>query len=188
MFLNNFHKKSECFFKFNTCKLRFLRTDQLKRYLNEDICTKNLTEIYRKCKNGEMLLRLRKGAHIHAKEIIMLPPMGVVALIRKNTEVLGSAGHYNLCRPEYLGGFFIFGWWLGRYKVATSWCGKINWVVIRIKLCWSDYKLMLPMLLEKAFSEFIDFPIYSSAFIYLFIDIFIDSLIYLSLNEFCKFF
>ena len=36
--------------------------------------------------------------------------MGVVALIRKNTGVLGRAGHYNLCWPEYLGGFLIFGW------------------------------------------------------------------------------
>ena len=43
---------------------------------------------------------------------------------------------------------------VGRCEVATSWGGKINWVVIRIKLCWSDYKLMLPMRLEKAFSEF----------------------------------
>ena len=73
--------------------------------------------------------------------------MGVVALIRKNTGVLGGAGHYNLCWPEYLGGcffllllLFIFGWGVGRCEVATSWCGKINWVVIRIKLCWSDYK------------------------------------------------
>ena len=68
--------------------------------------------------------------------------MGVVALIRKNTGVLGGAGHYNLCWPEYLGGcfFFFFGWGVGRCEVATSWCGKINWVVIRIKLCWSDYK------------------------------------------------
>ena len=65
--------------------------------------------------------------------------MGVVALIRKNTGVVGRAGHYNLCWSEYLGGFLI---WLGgggwRCKVATSWCEKINWVVIRIKLCWSD--------------------------------------------------
>ena len=34
--------------------------------------------------------------------------MGVVALIRKNTGVLGGAGHYNLCWPEYLGGVFLF--------------------------------------------------------------------------------
>ena len=34
--------------------------------------------------------------------------MGVVAFIR-NTGVLGRAGHYNLCWPEYLGGFLIFG-------------------------------------------------------------------------------
>ena len=39
--------------------------------------------------------------------------MGVVALIRKNTGVLGRAGHYNLCWPEYLGGFLIFGWGAG---------------------------------------------------------------------------
>ena len=32
--------------------------------------------------------------------------MGVVALIRKNTGVLGGAGHYNLCWPEYLAGCF----------------------------------------------------------------------------------
>ena len=36
--------------------------------------------------------------------------MGVVALIRKNTGVVGRAGHYNLCWSEYLGGFLI---WLG---------------------------------------------------------------------------
>ena len=36
--------------------------------------------------------------------------MGVVALIRKNNGVLGGAGQYNLCWPEYLGGFFIFRW------------------------------------------------------------------------------
>ena len=35
--------------------------------------------------------------------------MGVVALIRKNTGVLGGTGYYNLCWPEYLGGcFFLF--------------------------------------------------------------------------------
>ena len=107
--------------------------------------------------------------------------MGLVALIRKNTGVLGGAGHYNLCWPEYLGGFFIFGWGMGRCEVATSWCGKINWVVIRIKLCWSDYKLMLSTRLGKAFSElfiiflnlFIDFSIYSSACIYSLIFLFI---------------
>ena len=70
--------------------------------------------------------------------------MGVVTLIRKNTGVLGGAGHYNLYWPEHLGGFFfflfIFGCGVGRCEVATSWCGKINWVVIRIKLCWSNYK------------------------------------------------
>ena len=108
--------------------------------------------------------------------------MGVVALIRKNTGVLGGAGHYNLCSPEYLGGvFFIFGSGVGRCEIATSWCGKINWVVIRIKLCWSDYKLMLSTRLGKAFSElfiiflnlFIDFSIYSSACIYSLIFLFI---------------
>ena len=123
--------------------------------------------------------------------------MGVVALIRKNTGILGGAGHYNLCWPEYLGScfFFIFGWGVGRCEVATSWCGKINWVVIRIKLCWSDYKLMLPRRLEKAFSElfiflnlFIVFSIYSSACIYSLIFLFFYSLIHLSPNEFCKFF
>ena len=61
MFLNNFRKQSECFFKFNTCKLRFLRAVQLKRYLNEDICTKTLTEIYRKCENGENVAQIKKG-------------------------------------------------------------------------------------------------------------------------------
>ena len=54
--------------------------------------------------------------------------MGVVALIRKNTGVLGGAGHYNLCWPEYLGGFFIFSSGVGRCEVATSAVGKlIGW-------------------------------------------------------------
>ena len=62
--------------------------------------------------------------------------MGLVALIRKNTGVLGGAGHYNLCWSEYLGGFFdLVGGW-GDVKLQF---------VIRIKLCWSDYKLMLPI-------------------------------------------
>ena len=88
--------------------------------------------------------------------------VGVVALIFKNTGVLGGAGHYNLCWPEYFGDFLFLvggggGGCVGRCEVVTSWCGKINWVVIRIKLCWSDYKLMLPMQLEKAFSELLFF-------------------------------
>ena len=68
--------------------------------------------------------------------------MGVVALITKNMGVSEGVDHYNLCWPEYWGSFLI---WLGvgRCEVATSWCEKINWVVIRIKLCWSDYDLML---------------------------------------------
>ena len=102
----------------------------------------------------------------------------MVALIRKNTGVWGRAGHYNLW-PEYLGGFFIFGWGVGRCEVATSWCGKINWVLIRIKLCRSDYKLMLPMRLKKAFSEL--FIIFLNLLISLFIHLhlFIYSLIFL---------
>ena len=108
--------------------------------------------------------------------------LGVVALIRKNTRVLGGAGHYNLCWPEYLGGFFIFSLGVGRCEVATSCCGKINWVVIRIKLCWSDYKLMLPMRLEKAFSEL--FIIFLNLLISLFIHLhlFIYSLIFLFIH------
>ena len=65
--------------------------------------------------------------------------MGVVALIRKNTGVLGGAGHYNLCWPEYLGDgfsfffffffFFFFGWggW-GDVKLQLLGVGKlIGW-------------------------------------------------------------
>ena len=33
--------------------------------------------------------------------------MGVLALIRKNTGVLGGTGYYNLFWPEYLGGCFL---------------------------------------------------------------------------------
>ena len=116
----------------------------------------------------------------------------MVALIRNNTGVLGGARHYNLCWPEYLGGFFLlfFVGGVGRCEVATSWCGKINWVVIRIKLCRSDYKLMLSMQLEKVFSElfiiflnlFIDFSIYSSACIYSLIFLFIHRYIYLRMS------
>ena len=57
--------------------------------------------------------------------------MGVVALIRKNTGVLGRAGHYNLCWPEYLGGcffwvFLVGGW--GDVKLQLLGVGKlIGW-------------------------------------------------------------
>ena len=116
------------------------------------------------------------------KDLVFHGGLGVVALIRKNTGVLGGAGHYNLCWPEYLGGFLIFNSGLGRCQVSTSCCGKINWVVIRIKLCWSDYKLMLPMRLEKAFSEL--FIIFLNLLISLFIHLhlFIYSLIFLFIH------
>ena len=54
--------------------------------------------------------------------------MGVVALIRKNTGVLDGAGHYNICWPEYLGGFLIwFGGW-GNVKLQLLGVGKlIGW-------------------------------------------------------------
>ena len=110
--------------------------------------------------------------------------MGVVALIRKNTGVLGGAGHYNLCWPEYLGGFLIFRCGVGRREVATSWCGKINWVVIRIKLCRSD-AVNTPNAAGKSFfwiiiflnlliSVFIHLHLFIHWYFYLFIDIFIS--------------
>ena len=60
--------------------------------------------------------------------------MGVVALIRKNTGILGGAGHYNLCWPEYLGGcfslfiyLFLVGGW-GDVKLQLLGVGKlIGW-------------------------------------------------------------
>ena len=54
--------------------------------------------------------------------------MGVVALIRKNTGVVGRAGHYNLCWSEYLGGLLIWlgGW--GDVKLQLLGVGKlIGW-------------------------------------------------------------
>ena len=56
--------------------------------------------------------------------------MGVVALIRKNTGVLGGAGHYNLCWPAYLGGFFIISWGWGDVKLQLLAVGKlIGWLL-----------------------------------------------------------
>ena len=57
--------------------------------------------------------------------------MGVVALIRKNTGVVGGTGHYNLCWSEYLGGFLIWlggGGWVVRLKLQLLGVGKlIGW-------------------------------------------------------------
>ena len=49
------------FFKSNTYKLRFSKPALLKRYSNEDRCTKKLTEICCEDKNGRNVSQIKKG-------------------------------------------------------------------------------------------------------------------------------
>ena len=82
-----------------------------------------------------------------------------------------------------------FGQGLRKHEVATGGCGKkSNEWVLEIKFCWSEYRLILSWGCKKLFYEFfINLPnLFISSFIHS--HLFIDSLTYLSLNEFCKFY
>ena len=65
--------------------------------------------------------------------------MGVEALIRKILGFLGEQGII-ISASQSNWEVFWFCWVVGRFKVATCGCGKIKWVGIGIKLCWSDHK------------------------------------------------
>ena len=75
--------------------------------------------------------------------------IGVEALIRRILGVLGELGII-ISAGQSNWEFSCFGWGVGRCEVASE---KINWVIIRIKLCWSVYILMPFNGLWKAFSE-----------------------------------
>ena len=75
--------------------------------------------------------------------------IGVEALIRRILGVLGELGII-ISAGQSNWEFSCFGWGVGRCEVASE---KINWVIIRIKLCWSFYILMSFNGLWKAFSK-----------------------------------
>ena len=93
------------------------------------------------------------------------------ALIIKILGFLGGAGHYNSAGQSNWEVFW-FGWGCRDSKFQLSSVGKLNGWVLELNFAGQMINFKSLFWILYSFTEFIYFSIYSSAFIYLFIDIF----------------